>query len=217
MKSYLLTLLFAVLSLLSVSCSGKSDQQSENQLVMNSTTDRHPKSVLILSSSPRRGGNSETLCMQFRKGAEEAGHRVEMINLNDYDIRYFNQKEYDRAVSATETDDAARIIAKMKSADVIVLSSPVYFYNMTAQLKALIDRTYGHEKDLAPKEFFFIATSTDRENDSTDAVFEAFHGFTRCLYSSVERGQIRGNCARNRGDIYSLHAMQQAYLMGKAV
>lgn len=128
MKSYLLTLLFAVLSLLSVSCSGKSDQQSENQLVMNSTTDRHPKSVLILSSSPRRGGNSETLCMQFRKGAKEAGHRVEMINLNDYDIRYFNQKEYDRAVSATETDDAARIIAKMKSADVIVLSSPVYFY-----------------------------------------------------------------------------------------
>lgn len=65
----------------------------------------------------------------------------------------------------------------MKSADVIVLSSPTYFYNMAGQLKALIDRTYGHEKDLREKEFFYIATSTDRDKESTDRVFEAFHGF----------------------------------------
>lgn len=176
-----------------------------------------PKTVLILSSSPRRGGNSETLCLQFMKGAEEAGHAVEMININDYDIRYFDQHEYDREASAAETDDAAAIIAKMKAADVIVLSSPVYFYNMTAQLKALIDRTYGHEKDLKGKEFFYISTSTDRDDESTDGVFEAFHGFARCLYGSVERGAIRGNGARNRGDIDTHPAMQQAYEMGKDV
>jgi len=109
------------------------------------------------------------------------------------------------------------IIAKMKSADVIVLSSPVYFYNMTAQLKALIDRTYGHEKDLREKEFFYISTSTDRDEEATDGVFEAFHGFARCLYGSVERGVIRGNGARNRGDIDNHPAMQQAYEMGKSV
>ena len=140
-----------------------------------------------------------------------------MININDYDIRYFDQQEYDRAASAAETDDAAAIIAKMKEADVIVLSSPVYFYNMTAQLKALIDRTYGHEKDLNDKEFFYISTSTDRDDESTDGVFEAFHGFARCLYGSVERGIIRGNGARNRGDIDSHPAMEQAYEMGKGV
>lgn len=176
-----------------------------------------PKSVLILSSSPRRGGNSEQLCLQFKKGAEERGNTVEMLNINDYDIRYFNQKEYDREGSATETDDAAYIIAKMKDADVIVLSSPVYFYNMTGQLKALIDRTYGHEKDLGNKEFFYISTSTDRSEDGTDGVFDAFHGFAVCLYGSVERGAIRGNGARNRGDIESHPAMQQAYEMGKGI
>lgn len=175
------------------------------------------KSVLIISSSPRRGGNSELLCQQFKKGAEEAGHTVEMININDYDIRYFDQREYDREASAAQMDDASAIIAKMKSADVIALSSPVYFYNMTAQLKALIDRTYGHEKDLREKEFFYISTSTDRDEDATDAVFEAFHGFARCLYGSIERGIIRGNGARNRGDIDNHPAMQQAYEMGKAV
>ena len=176
-----------------------------------------PKSVLILSSSPRRGGNSEALCEQLKKGAEEAGNIVEMLNINDYNIRYFDQREYDREASAAETDDAAMIIAKMKSADVIVLSSPVYFYNMTAQLKALIDRTYGHEKDLGEKEFFYISTSTDRGEEATDGVFEAFHGFARCLYGSVERGVIRGNGARNRGDIDNHPAMQQAYEMGKSV
>lgn len=176
-----------------------------------------PKSVLILSSSPRRGGNSEQLCLQFKKGAEESGNMVEMININDYDIRFFNQREYDRDASAALSDDAAAIIAKMKSADVIVLSSPVYFYNMTGQLKALIDRTYGHESELGDKEFFYISTSTDKSEEGVDRVFDAFHGFAICLNGSVERGVIKGNGARNRGDIDSHPAMRQAYEMGKGV
>ena len=176
-----------------------------------------PKSVLILSSSPRRGGNSEQLCLQFKKGAEETGNTVEMLNINDYDIRYFDQREYDRQASATLTDDAAAIITKMKEAGVIVLSSPVYFNNMTGQMKALIDRVYGYEKDLGGKEFFYISTSTDRSEEGVNCVFDAFHGFAVCLYGSVERGVIKGNGARNRGDIDSHPAMQQAYEMGKTV
>ncbi len=216
----LIPLLF-ILLLSAVSCSKNGTSTSTDDSVMKTNIQPSPKTghknVLILSSSPRRGGNSETLCLQFKKGAEEAGHTVEMINLNDFDIRYFNQREYDREASAAETDDAAYIISKMKSADVIVLSSPVYFYNMTAQLKALIDRTYGHEKDLKEKEFFYIATSTDRDEEATDAVFEAFNGFARCLYGSIERGVIRGNGVRGRGDIDSHPAVRQAYDMGKGV
>lgn len=199
---------------------GNADKDSvpvQEESVLQPKMKEGPKKVLILSSSPRRGGNSEKLCNQFRKGAEEAGHKVEMMNINDYAIRYFDQREYDREASAAETDDAAMIIGKMKEVDVIVLSSPVYFYNMTGQLKALIDRTYGHEKDLKEKEFYYIATSTDRDEEATDGVFEAFHGFARCLYGSVERGMIRGNGARNRGDIDSHPAMEQAYEMGKEV
>lgn len=218
------SLLLAILAFTFAACGSKQEENRVADTPEESTMFNQPKkekagpkSVLILSSSPRRGGNSEQLCLQFKKGAEEAGHTVEMLNLNDYNIRYFDQQEYDRAASAAETDDAAAIIAKMKEADVIVLSSPVYFYNMTAQLKALIDRTYGHEKDLKEKEFFYIATSTNRDEEATDAVFETFHGFARCLYGSIERGVIRGNGARNRGDIDSHPAMQQAYEAGKDV
>lgn len=213
--------LLSILLLFAVSCgeskSTNSVDSSENGINIQPSKKQGRKSVLILSSSPRRGGNSEQLCLQFKKGAEEAGHTVEMLNINDYDIRYFNQNEYDREASAAETDDAAVIIAKMKEADVIVLSSPVYFNNMTGQMKALIDRVYGYEKDLGGKEFFYISTSTDRSEEGVNCVFDAFHGFAVCLYESVERGVIKGNGARNRGDIDSHPAMQQAYEMGKTV
>lgn len=221
MKKCLQMLVIAAVTAMSPSCGNHGDDsenaEAETFVAIPPKFKDGPKSVLILSSSPRRGGNSEKLCEQFKQGAEEAGHRVEMLNINNYDIRYFDQQEYDREASAGETDDAAMIIDKMKSADVIVLSSPTYFYNMAGQLKALIDRTYGHEKDLREKEFFYIATSTDRDKESTDRVFEAFHGFARCLYGSVERGIIRGNGARERGAILDHPAMRQAYEMGKGV
>lgn len=227
MTRKVLSIFICFLTLTAAGCSEKSQQQAtttETENVVTESKYNQPrrdlgrvKSVLILSSSPRRGGNSEQLCVQFKKSAEMSGHKVEMLNINDYDIHFFNQQEYDREASAAETDDAAKIIAKMKDADVIVLSSPVYFYNMTGQLKALIDRTYGHEKDLGGKEFYYISTSTDRSEDGTDAVFEAFHGFAICLYDSVERGAIRGNGARNRGDIETHPAMKQAYEMGRGV
>lgn len=73
------------------------------------------------------------------------------------------------------------------------------------------------ENIVTAEKFFYISTSTDRSEEGTDGVFEAFHGFAICLYGSVERGVIRGNGARNRGDIDSHPAMQEAYEMGKGV
>lgn len=225
MRSVSFAICFVIFSLAQVSCGNKMSENKQEdapaktmKFQIQPRVDKDgPKSVLILSSSPRRGGNSETLCEQFKRGAEESGNNVEMININDYNIRFFDQKEYDRKASASETDDAAMIIGKMKSADVIVLSSPVYFYNMNAKLKALIDRTYGHEGELKEKEFYYISTSTDRDEEATNDVFNAFHGFARCLYGSVERGIIRGNGVRDRGDINNHPAIQQAYQMGKEV
>lgn len=229
MTRILYSISIILLSIAFTACAGKAQESTAGNTSAEETVQTEakynqsrkdlgrPKSVLILSSSPRRGGNSEQLCLQFKKGAEESGNTVEMLNINDYDIRYFDQSEYDRQASAALTDDAAAIIAKMKEADVIVLSSPVYFNNMTGQMKALIDRVYGYEKDLGGKEFFYISTSTDRGEEGVNCVFDAFHGFAVCLYGSVERGVIKGNGARNRGDIDSHPAMQQAYEMGKTV
>ena len=100
------------------------------------------KNVLIIGGSPRIGGNSDLLCDQFAKGASEAGNQVEKISLAGKKIGFCTAcYTCEKTGACPQKDDAAAIIEKMLAADVIVLATPVYFYTMSAQLKALIDRS----------------------------------------------------------------------------
>lgn len=92
------------------------------------------KRILLLSSSPRRHGNSDRLCDEFLRGAREAGHDAEKISLRDCRIGYCTGCGvcYDTR-TCPQRDDAAQIVGKMIAADVIVLATPVYFYTMSAQ------------------------------------------------------------------------------------
>ena len=99
------------------------------------------KNVLILSSSPRKDGNSDLLCQEFFKGAREAGHSVELVRIAEKKIGYC-QACYacTRLGKCFQQDDMNELAAKMEQADVIVLATPVYFYSMSGQLKVFIDR-----------------------------------------------------------------------------
>ena len=100
------------------------------------------KKILVLSSSFRKGGNSDTLCDQFVKGAVEAGHQVEKIFINDKQIGYCHGCGVCNTThKCVLHDDMAEILDKMIQADVIVMATPVYFYSMNGQMKTLIDRT----------------------------------------------------------------------------
>ena len=81
------------------------------------------KKVLILSSSPRRGGNSDRLCDEFLKGAEAAGNDVEKIFLKDKHINSCTGcsvcSMYGKP--CPQKDDAAEVVEKMIAADVIVM------------------------------------------------------------------------------------------------
>lgn len=124
------------------------------------------KKVLILSGSPRKGGNSDILCDEFAKGATEAGHNVEKIRVSEKNIHpciacYHCSKNSGACVFK---DDMAEILQKMIDADVLVLASPVYFYSIDAQLKAVIDRTVARWLEVKNKEFYYITTMADNEN-----------------------------------------------------
>lgn len=84
------------------------------------------KKVLILSSSPRRGGNTDTLCDEFMRGAIEGGNEAEKIFLRDKTIHYCTGCSTCslRQKPCPQKDDAAGLIEKMLQADVIVLSTP---------------------------------------------------------------------------------------------
>jgi len=112
------------------------------------------KKVLILSGSPRKNGNSDLLCDEFMKGALESGNEAQKIRVAEKNIGFcracYACKE--TGVCAIK-DDMAEVLQKMIDADVIVLASPVYFYSVDAQLKALIDRTVARWLEVKDKEF----------------------------------------------------------------
>ena len=177
------------------------------------------KKVLILSSSPRKGGNSQTLCEQFAKGAQEAGHTVDLISLREKSLHCCTGCLACLQTGAcVQKDDAAEIMEKMLAADVIVLATPVYFYSMSAQMKMLIDRTVPVYERLNNKEIYFIITQTDPDKDAMERTIEALRGFTDgCLENPIERGILRGAGLQKVGEAQQSPLMQDAYEMGKQV
>ncbi len=177
------------------------------------------KKVLILSGSPRKGGNSDTLCDQFMKGAQDAGHEVEKIFVAGKRICYCIACYYctHHGGKCCIQDDMGEILQKMLEADVIVLSSPVYFYSISAQLKALIDRTVARWLEIKDKEFYYIMTAAEDSDTVMNCTLECFRGLAACLEGSVEKGVIYGKGVYERGEILNTPYMQEAYEMGKTV
>lgn len=180
------------------------------------------KKVLIVSASPRKNGNSDILCDEFARGAADAGHEVAKIRLAEKDVGYclgcYACRKLGRCF---KKDDANELVEKMMSADTVVLATPVYFYSMDAQLKALIDRTVSRWEDFGrfkDTEFWFIVTAADASREMMNATLEGLRGFTRdCMDGSVERGVIYGVGAYEKGEIRALPAMREAYEAGKSV
>lgn len=174
------------------------------------------KNVLIISASPRKGGNSDTLCNQFMKGAGEAGHKVEKLRLAELKIDYCSAcYACKKAGHCVKQDDMAQIIEKMRAADVIVLATPVYFFTMNAQMKTMIDRTLGgvQKPGLENKDFYLIATAADGRA-AMERTIDGLRGYLDCLPGAREKGVIYGAGAWQLGDILKNPAMEEAYRMG---
>lgn len=177
------------------------------------------KKVLILSASPRKHGNSDILCDQLSRGAEDAGHEVEKIFLRDKKINYCVACDGCRSNQGNciQKDDMAGVLQKMIDADVIVLATPIYFYTMDAQLKTVIDRTYPRYTEIKDKDFYIIVTAADDNPQAAERTIEGIRGFTSCLHGATEKGIIYGMSAWHKGEIETTPAMRQALEMGKAI
>lgn len=176
------------------------------------------KKVLILSGSPRKGGNSDILCDELARGALEAGHNVEKIRVADKNIEYCRACYACRGTGrCVIKDDVASILQKMIDADVLVLASPVYFYSIDAQLKALIDRTVARWLEVKNKEMYYIVTAADGERAAADTTLACFRGYAECIDGAEEKGVIYGMGAYEKGEINGTAAPAEAYEMGKRI
>lgn len=177
------------------------------------------KHVLILSGSPRKGGNSDLLCDAFMRGAQEAGHQVEKIFIRSKKVAPCNACYYctQSGGKCAIQDDMDEILDKMQAADVIVMASPVYFYSIDAQMKAVIDRCVARWTNIPNKEFYYIMTAAENSETVMDCTLECFRGFTACLDGAVEKGYIEGKGVYEAGKINGTPYMAQAYKMGNEV
>ena len=177
------------------------------------------KKVLILEGSPRLKGNSCILSDEFARGAEDAGYSVEKIAVARKKVAgcLGCNACYRNGGVCVQKDDMLEIREQMLEADVIVLASPIYFYSMTAQLKAVIDRTYAFFSQLAGKTFYFIISCAATDAAFTETMQAALRGFTCCVPDSVEGGVILGTGTNDAGDVRNSPAMEQAYQMGRGL
>ena len=177
------------------------------------------KKVLILSSSPRRGGNSDTLCNEFMRGAIESGNEAEKIFLRDKTIHYCTGCSTCslHGKPCPQKDDAAEIIEKMVAADVIVMATPVYFYTMSAQMKTLIDRCCGLYTEMKNKEFYFIVTAAEDDRKLMERTVDTFQGFLDCLENPTIKGVVYGTGVWHVGEIKDKTDLREAYEMGKEI
>ena len=177
------------------------------------------KKVLILSSSPRKGGNSETLAAAFARGAQEAGHPVETVYLREKQVGFCKGcLACQKLGHCVIQDDAVEIAAKMHDADVLVFATPVYYYCVSGQLKTMLDRAnplFG--TDYAFTKAYLLAAAAEDEPETVEGTKKAIQGwvdcFERCeLVDTVFAGGVNGV-----GEIAGHIALEQAYLMGKEV
>lgn len=177
------------------------------------------KSVLIISTSPRKGGNSDTLAEEFARGAREGGSQVEKIELYNKTISFCRGcmacMKTNRCVLQ---DDANAIAQKMRTADVIVFATPVYYYEMCGQMKTMLDRSNPlYTSDYAFRDIYLLAAAAEKEESAIDGAVKGLEGWIACFEKARLAGTVFGGGADAVGTIQGSPAMEEAYEMGRRV
>lgn len=153
------------------------------------------------------------------RGALESGNDVKKIRVAEKKVDYCKACYYCRnsGGKCVINDDMPEILDEIIKADVIVLASPVYFYSVDAQLKAVIDRTVARWLEVKNKDFYYIMTAADNTKEAMETTLACFRGYADCVEDARECGVIYGTGVYEKGEILNSPAMEQAYETGKSV
>ena len=177
------------------------------------------KTVLIVSSSQRKHGNSETLADAFANGAREADHSVETVRLREKQIGFCRGcLACLKLGHCVIQDDAVEIAAKMHDADVLVFATPVYYYSVCGQLKTMLDRAnplFG--SDYAFSEAYLLATAVEDGRSTFDGAKKAVQGWVDCFSRCTLAGTVFAGGVDGVGEIAGHPALEQARQMGMGI
>ncbi len=176
------------------------------------------KKVLIISTSLRGGSNSEILAKACEKGAKEAGHEVTFVSLKGKDIKFcIGCLACQSKGSCVLNDDVCEIMAQVKEAEIIVYATPIYYYEMSGQMKVLLDRLNPlYATDYAFRNIYMIATAAEAEAEAFEKAYNGLQGWVDCFEKATLKGLVTGggigdvNDAPNHEEV-----MKKAYDLGR--
>ena len=178
------------------------------------------KKVLIISTSLRRNSNSDYIAREFERGAKDAGNEVEFISLIGKKIDFcIGCLTCQLTQECVIKDDANEIAEKVKNADVVVYATPVYYYEMSGQMKTLIDRMNClFPSDYKFRDVYLLAASAEDEESAMDGAVKGVQGWVDCFEKANLAGVIRGTGLTETGEAKKdEEVLKKAYEMGKSV
>lgn len=137
------------------------------------------KKVVVISSSPRKGQNSDTLCDEFVRGALDAGHDAVKYFLEDIEFSSCKACYACKTpeMKCVQDDGIAPILEDMLEADVVVYATPVYYYEMCGTLKMFFDRCYPIFRHLENQDYYIIMAAGSNSGDALTGL-KSFIGFS---------------------------------------
>ena len=177
------------------------------------------KKVVVISTSLRAGSNSQVLAEQFAKGAEAAGHQVELISLRGKEIRFcVGCLSCQQTGACVFKDDVPAIMESVLNADVVCWATPIYYYEMSGQMKTLIDRMNAmYAKDYRFRDIYLLTTAAEEEVFVPRRAESGLQGWIDCYGKSALKGHLFCGGVGGPGEIAGNAKLQEAYTMGKNI
>ena len=174
--------------------------------------------ILVLSGSPRKNGNTDRLVEAFVKGAEE-NNSVDVVSVHDCNVHpcIGCNTCFEREGNACfRKDDMTEIYAKMDVADIVVIASPVYFYGISAQLKAVVDRLHTPMRNrFHIKKLGLILVGASLLPEVFDAIICQYR-LLLDFFKLEDAGMVLVRGAKDKGDV-SDEDLKKAYTLGKSI
>ncbi|MCK5298571.1 MAG: flavodoxin family protein [Candidatus Heimdallarchaeota archaeon] len=181
--------------------------------------------VLIFNGSPRRNGNTSTLIKECVRAINKSGKEAEIFFLNDMTIKPCQFCDWcidNNVLSCVEEDDMHELYPKLLESDVIIFAAPIFWFNVSAQMKIFIDRLYAfHGKGgfpLTQKKIGTILVYGDNDVE-TSGVNNAI-GTMKDIISymkSEDMGIVHGTAYKIGDAEKNTELMKQAYDLGLEV
>ena len=177
------------------------------------------KKVIVISTSLRPGSNSDMLADSFIEGAVAAGNEVEKISLVGKNIQFCKGclacQKLGRCVI---NDDVNDIMAQVLKADAVVWATPIYYYEMSGQMKTLIDRMNAmYPLNYQFRDVYLLTTAAEDEPHVPQRAEAGLMGWIDCYPKSRLAGTLFCGGVNDACDILGNHKLQVAYAMGKDI